>query len=64
MTHDIIVKHHGGSIDIETEPGVFSEFISTMPLEAGAEELHRPAPSEPSRADALVDSQQRALANL
>jgi two-component system NtrC family sensor kinase len=31
MTHDIIVKQHGGQIDVETEPGVFTEFIVTLP---------------------------------
>jgi signal transduction histidine kinase len=31
MTHDIIVKEHGGRIDVETEPGVFTEFIITLP---------------------------------
>jgi signal transduction histidine kinase len=31
MTHDIIVKQHGGRIDVETEPGVFTEFIVTLP---------------------------------
>ncbi len=31
MTHDIIVKQHGGKIDVDTEPGVFTEFIITLP---------------------------------
>jgi signal transduction histidine kinase len=31
MTHDIIVKQHGGRIDVETEPGMFTEFIITIP---------------------------------
>ncbi len=31
MTHDIIVKQHGGRIDIDTEPGIFTEFIITLP---------------------------------
>jgi signal transduction histidine kinase len=26
MSYDIIVKQHGGSIDVETEPGLFTEF--------------------------------------
>ena len=31
MTHDIIVKLHGGGIEVETEPGTFTEFIITLP---------------------------------
>jgi two-component system NtrC family sensor kinase len=31
MTHDIIVKQHGGRIDVETEPGAFTEFIIILP---------------------------------
>jgi two-component system, NtrC family, sensor kinase len=31
MTHDIVVKQHGGRIDVETEPGGFTEFIITLP---------------------------------
>ena len=31
MTHDIIVKQHGGRIDVETEAGVFTEFVITLP---------------------------------
>jgi GAF domain-containing protein len=31
MSHDIIVKQHGGNIDVDTEPGVFTEFIITLP---------------------------------
>ena len=31
MTHDIIVKQHGGMIDVDTEPGIFTEFIITLP---------------------------------
>jgi two-component system, NtrC family, sensor kinase len=30
MSHDIIVKQHGGRIDVETEPGVFTEMIVTL----------------------------------
>jgi two-component system, NtrC family, sensor kinase len=36
MTHDIIVKQHGGRIDVETEPGAFTEFIITLPRKNGA----------------------------
>jgi len=31
MSHDVIVKQHGGSIDVDTEPGAFTEFIITLP---------------------------------
>jgi signal transduction histidine kinase len=31
MTHDIIVKQHGGRIDVETEPGKFTEVTIRLP---------------------------------
>jgi two-component system, NtrC family, sensor kinase len=31
ISHDVIVKQHGGSIQVETEPGAFSEFIIVLP---------------------------------
>jgi GAF domain-containing protein len=31
MSHDIIVKQHGGRIDVETEPGRFTEFTILLP---------------------------------
>jgi two-component system, NtrC family, sensor kinase len=31
MSHDIIVKQHGGSIDVETEPGLFTELRIVLP---------------------------------
>jgi signal transduction histidine kinase len=31
MTHDIVVKQHGGRIDVETKLGQFTEFIITLP---------------------------------
>jgi signal transduction histidine kinase len=34
MSHDIIVKQHGGRIDVETEPGAFTEFVITLPRAA------------------------------
>ena len=36
MSHDIVVKQHGGTIDVETEPGAFTEFIITLPRRAAA----------------------------
>jgi signal transduction histidine kinase len=31
MSHDIIVKQHGGKIDVDTMPGAFTEFVITLP---------------------------------
>jgi signal transduction histidine kinase len=31
MTHDIIVKQHGGRIDVATQPGQFTEFTIVLP---------------------------------
>jgi two-component system, NtrC family, sensor kinase len=31
MTHDIIVKQHGGRIDVESRPGEFTEFTIVLP---------------------------------
>ena len=30
MSYDIVVKQHGGKIDVDTEPGVFTEFTITL----------------------------------
>jgi signal transduction histidine kinase len=35
MSHDIVVKQHGGRIDVETEPGAFTEFTVTLPRDNG-----------------------------
>jgi signal transduction histidine kinase len=37
MSHDIVVKQHGGKIDVQTEPGSFTEFIITLPRTAAAQ---------------------------
>jgi signal transduction histidine kinase len=37
MSHDIVVKQHGGKIDVATEPGVFTEFVITLPRSAAAQ---------------------------
>ena len=34
ISHDIIVKQHGGSIDVDTQPGEFTEFKIVLPRTA------------------------------
>ena len=34
MSHDIVVKQHGGRIDVASAPGEFTEFIITLPRTA------------------------------
>ena len=34
ISHDIIVKQHLGSIEIDTEPGMFTEFRIILPRTA------------------------------
>jgi GAF domain-containing protein len=41
MTHDIIVKQHGGTISVDTEPGAFTEFVITLPRATGAQNIQR-----------------------
>jgi two-component system, NtrC family, sensor kinase len=38
ISHDIIVKQHGGSIDVDTQPGEFTEFRIVLPR-AGASSI-------------------------
>jgi two-component system, NtrC family, sensor kinase len=42
ICHDIIVKQHGGRIDVATQPGAFTEFTITLPNIAGAQ-IHKEA---------------------
>jgi GAF domain-containing protein len=39
MTHDIVVKQHGGRIDVETEPGKFTEFTIVLPRSGAKQQL-------------------------
>lgn len=41
MSHDIIVKQHGGTIDVETEPGNFTEFRIVLPRTSMAPNKNR-----------------------
>ena len=36
ISHDIIVKQHGGSIEVDTEPGEFAEITVILPRASGA----------------------------
>jgi signal transduction histidine kinase len=36
LSYDIIVKQHGGSIEVETQPGEFTEFRIILPRKAGS----------------------------
>jgi signal transduction histidine kinase len=36
LSHDIIVKQHGGSIEVDTQPGEFTEFRIVLPRGAAA----------------------------
>ena len=41
MTHDIVVKEHGGTIDVLSAPGEFTEFRIVLPRAGGAHEAKR-----------------------
>ena len=41
MTHDIVVKQHGGTIDVVTEPGQFTEFRIVLPRTGNAPNKNR-----------------------
>jgi two-component system NtrC family sensor kinase len=41
MAHDIIVKQHGGGIDLETESGEPTEFVITLPRDNRAVADHK-----------------------
>ena len=41
MSHDIIVKQHGGTIDVETQPGQFTEFKIVLPRTSNIQDRKR-----------------------
>ncbi|MCJ2057686.1 ATP-binding protein [Methylobacterium sp. J-048] len=49
LSHDILVKQHGGSIDVATEPGRFTEFTITLPRDGAtnAQPIIAQSKSEP-----------------
>jgi signal transduction histidine kinase len=36
LSHDIIVKQHSGSIEVDTQPGEFTEFKIMLPRSAAS----------------------------
>jgi two-component system NtrC family sensor kinase len=34
LSYDIVVKQHGGSIEVDTQPGEFTEFKVILPRKA------------------------------
>jgi signal transduction histidine kinase len=38
LSHDIVVKQHGGTIDVATRPGEFTEFVVTLPRDGAPAE--------------------------
>jgi two-component system NtrC family sensor kinase len=41
MSHDIVVKQHGGTIDVATEPGQFTEFTILLPRKTGLSDRNK-----------------------
>jgi signal transduction histidine kinase len=37
LSHDIVVKQHAGTIEVETEPNSFTEFIVILPRTMAAQ---------------------------
>jgi GAF domain-containing protein len=43
LSYDIVVKQHGGTIDVDTRPGEFTEFVVTLPRAQAAGQVRRAA---------------------
>jgi signal transduction histidine kinase len=41
LSHDIVVKQHGGALEVSTEPGAFTQFTIVLPRAAGTPEKTR-----------------------
>ncbi|MGY4435824.1 two-component system NtrC family sensor kinase [Bradyrhizobium sp. F1.13.1] len=41
MSHDIVVKQHGGTIDVATEPGKFTEFTIRLPRQSSLSDQNK-----------------------
>ena len=48
ISHDIIVKQHGGSIEVNTQPGEFTEFRIVLPRAAAFRSLNQENEHEPA----------------
>src|SRR5260370_7811960 len=47
MSHDIVVKQHGGTIDVDTQPAVFTTFIIPLPPPPPPQAKPSPPPHRP-----------------